>query len=255
MGIARHGCRRREARAAVVAVDKVGQPRQPAGGCHQRVQPASGQRCVNAQLACVLPVVRQRVGVGLAGQAAGGFGFDQQFLAKVFQFAPGVPGVESDHVGQRFHRRIRRVGGQIKGQIDFQLRQQHREFSFGIVGGVWNFGDIDQNCALRDKHPERSHCERSNLVALRCKLAAHHANAFALQGVGIKRFQKICFTLVGGRCRCVLRVGACHCIQQRCSIPNRARHGTGGVLRMRNRNDTRTADQAQCRFDAHQTGH
>ena len=102
VGIARHGRWRREARAAVVAVDKVGQPRQAAGWCHQRVQPASGQRCVNSQLASVLAVVRQRVGVGLAGQAAGGFGFDQQFLAKVFQFAPGVQGVKSDHFGQRF---------------------------------------------------------------------------------------------------------------------------------------------------------
>ena len=89
---------------------------------------------------------------------------------------------------------------------------------------------------------------------VKTEIPPHDANPRSLQAFRIEELSVIIKHFPLTRCSCgIFRVGSRERPEKNRGVPNCACHGTGRVLRVRNRNDSIAADQADRRFDADDT--
>ena len=174
----------------------------------------------------------------------------EQFLPEERHFAIPLPFVECDDVVQRLHARGRSQPGEIRVQAGLELVQQDLDLAVVENAGGRDVGGIDDDRAaslhVRDGRLDDAIGWRAVAeVAL-----ARDADPCALERVLLERRGVVRAHAARRLRRGVMRIDAGHRAQQERRVRDRARHRTRRILRARNRNDARAADEADGRLDA-----
>src|SRR6266545_4279512 len=196
------------------------------------------------------PAFLQCFEIALLGQRPFLLRLQESLLPEVRHFPLLVLLIELDDVFERVHSRCRSQRGQIGVQVRFELVKQYLPFRLAELAQRGIIGRIDNNRA------ESSHFFKRNGEQLLCyragpKKPARDPNPRAAQAGWVEKRPVITVALVtasigGGVAWIDTRQGT----QQEGGVRYRPGHGTSGVLAVCDRDDSRTTDQTERRFDA-----
>ena len=211
------------------------------------------QERVDAVVARPFQAPGARVEISLLGERTFAFGFDQDFLAEERQLAVAVQIVEFDQFLERLDRGAGTERSEVGIQAGFELAEHHQVFGIAETLARWEAGRIDQQGAFTPQRLQRGFHHPIH-ARMPTEKISRHADAGAAQRHCIQKPGVIRLGLAGrGFGRGITRIDAGHRAQQR----GRVRHGAcdrpSGVLTRRNRDYSRTADQADGGLQADDT--
>jgi len=237
---------------AVVAVDQVDQRRGPARRRDEGVEPMLVHRLVDALLAGQTPVLRECVLVLLLGERTLGLRLLEDLLGEVGHLSRAVLLVEPDQVLERPVTEARRERREVRGQAGLELVEQDLELAVVELADRRDVGGVHDHGAELLQLDERLLDEPVGRGRLPVELLAGHADPESLDALaerlrvvdrGAARSRRALRRRVGG-----VRPG--NRGQQDRRVGHRAAHRAGGVLRVRDRDDARAADEADRGLDA-----
>ena len=161
--------------------------------------------------------------------------------------------VEGDDLLERARRYGLRRGGEVSVEIALQLGEQDREL---VIAELFHasrlFRDLD-NLRTRRAQLLKRRFEAFVHAGMEASHETQHADAFALQRIGVERGNIIDAPCIGLRRRRIVRIAAGDDAQHRGDISHAAAHRPRRVLTMADRHDVRTRDEAHCGLDPNQT--
>ena len=146
--VPRHGGRRGEPAAEVVAGDEVGEPGRSAGRGHQGIELLLAHHGVDAFEGGQPAAVGEGLDVGEVGERPLLLRLEEEVLAEVRHLFRPVRLVERDDVGQRAHGRLGPQRRQVGVEVRLQLVEQHGQLR--RLGDAEEFSVLDaQRAGLR----------------------------------------------------------------------------------------------------------
>ena len=219
----------------MIAVDEIGGPWRAAGGRDDRIERVLREHHVQSFAPREPLILGERVAICLIGERSLLLRLQEQLLPEVRHLGRLVRLVECNHVRERFDPRARRPRREVRREVGFELVEQNDQLRVVVLARVRDIGGVDDHGALPPEHVDRRLDERVGFGAVTEELLARHANPRAAQPGGIQA-------------RAIL--AASECAEQRRGVRHGARHRSGRILVVRDRNNAGPVDEAERRFHA-----
>jgi hypothetical protein len=128
---------------------------------------------------------------------------------------------------------------EIGVQIGLQFVKQHLQLGIAIVANVGDVCGIDENSALPAQHLECFFSQAICGTVVAEEFPTRHTNPEPPQTSRLENLRVVCFRMfTRAGCRWVARIDTGHDTEKHGCVGHRAAERSGGVLSMRNRDNT-----------------
>src|SRR6266550_1878342 len=237
----------------MVAVYEISGPRRICSRSNDRVETMLLHHCVDPLCSRLQVILCERVTILLFRQRTLLLRHDHYFLAEIRHLAIAIPLVKVNDVFERSHFHRCRKACEILVQVCLELVEENFKLTVVESSRSRNVGGIDDNCTLFFHYVERSGNELVGCVVEPGEFLSRDTDSRSSQSFRVERASVINSRLTFAReSSAVGGIDAGENRQQERRVSDGARHRPGGVLAVRNRNDSRSAQQAERWLDAHE---